>query len=159
MVDKIASTITSKDLDDEEFDLLIYDMLKAVFRIGNIPAGDAILSLFITRIPGFSTRLGRTFSWGRVRERPPVKFLGNYNNSTLELLVECGADPTCVMYYTMVSVPEIAYWEDCLGKGVDDNVLNSLLFFSTMECSCNDHSSYRVDRVPIDFHEYICVDT
>ena len=26
-------------------------------------------------------------------------------------------------------------------------------------CSrCNDHSSYRVDRVPIDFHEYICVD-
>ena len=24
---------------------------------------------------------------------------------------------------------------------------------------CNDHSSYRVDRVPIDFHEYICVDT
>ena len=23
----------------------------------------------------------------------------------------------------------------------------------------NDHSSYRVDRVPIDFHEYICVDT
>ena len=27
------------------------------------------------------------------------------------------------------------------------------------ECICNDHSSYRVDRVPIDFHEYICVDT
>ena len=27
-------------------------------------------------------------------------------------------------------------------------------------CSrCNDHSSYRVDRLPIDFHEYICVDT
>ena len=25
--------------------------------------------------------------------------------------------------------------------------------------TCNDHSSYRVDRVPIDFHEYICVDT
>ena len=24
---------------------------------------------------------------------------------------------------------------------------------------CNEHSSYRVDRVPIDFHEYICVDT
>ena len=24
---------------------------------------------------------------------------------------------------------------------------------------CNDHSSYRVNRVPIDFHEYICVDT
>ena len=24
---------------------------------------------------------------------------------------------------------------------------------------CNDHSSYRVDRVPIDFHEYISVDT
>ena len=24
---------------------------------------------------------------------------------------------------------------------------------------CNDHSSYRVDNVPIDFHEYICVDT
>ena len=24
--------------------------------------------------------------------------------------------------------------------------------------TCNDHSSYRVDRVPIDFHEYICVD-
>ena len=24
---------------------------------------------------------------------------------------------------------------------------------------CNDNSSYRVDRVPIDFHEYICVDT
>ena len=24
---------------------------------------------------------------------------------------------------------------------------------------CNDHSSCRVDRVPIDFHEYICVDT
>ena len=25
--------------------------------------------------------------------------------------------------------------------------------------NCNDHSSYRVDRMPIDFHEYICVDT
>ena len=25
--------------------------------------------------------------------------------------------------------------------------------------TCNDHRSYRVDRVPIDFHEYICVDT
>ena len=24
---------------------------------------------------------------------------------------------------------------------------------------CIDHCSYRVDRVPIDFHEYICVDT
>ena len=24
---------------------------------------------------------------------------------------------------------------------------------------CNDHSSYRVDRMPIDFHEYIWVDT
>ena len=25
--------------------------------------------------------------------------------------------------------------------------------------ACSDHSSYRVDRMPIDFHEYICVDT
>ena len=25
--------------------------------------------------------------------------------------------------------------------------------------TCNDHSSYRVDRMPIDFHEYICVGT
>ena len=106
-----------------------------MFRIGSIPAGDAILSLFITRIPGFSACLGRTFSWGRVEEQPPVRFLGNYNNSTPEILVECGADPNCLMYYTMASVPEIAYWEDFLGKGVDDNVLNSLLLFSAMECS------------------------
>ena len=28
-----------------------------------------------------------------------------------------------------------------------------------MTTCCNDHSSYRVDRIPIDFHEYICVDT
>ena len=28
-----------------------------------------------------------------------------------------------------------------------------------LEYLCNDQSSYRIDRVPIDFHEYICVDT
>ena len=31
--------------------------------------------------------------------------------------------------------------------------------FQFFDFVCNDHSSYRVDRVPIDFHEYICVDT
>ena len=34
-----------------------------------------------------------------------------------------------------------------------------LLCLACGGCLCNDHSSYRVDRVPIDFHEYICMDT
>ena len=34
-----------------------------------------------------------------------------------------------------------------------------LAFRNDTVTMCNDHSSYRVDRVPIDFHEYTCVDT
>ena len=30
---------------------------------------------------------------------------------------------------------------------------------ATLRTGGNDHSSYQVDRMPIDFHEYICVDT
>ena len=32
-------------------------------------------------------------------------------------------------------------------------------YFGPVSWRCNNHSSYRVDRVPIDFHEYIRVDT
>ena len=35
----------------------------------------------------------------------------------------------------------------------------SKMKFESRGIRCNDHSSYRVDKVPIDFHEYICVDT
>ena len=39
------------------------------------------------------------------------------------------------------------------------SIYRSAIPFTTLSNPCNDHSSYRVDGVPIDFHEFICVDT
>ena len=47
-----------------------------------------------------------------------------------------------------------------LGKNDELYTVNQQAFANVLALEwCNDHSSYRVDRVPIDFHEYICVDT
>ena len=131
LVDEIASAII---LGWPEERFIIYDVFNTVFRTGDIDAGFEALSLFVTRIPSFSTSLGRAFSWEGVRMDPPVVFLDNNSSGIQRLLEECGADRNCIMYYTMASVPDIAHWEEVLRKGVDKKVLNSLLLFSVVHC-------------------------
>ena len=46
--------------------------------------------------------------------------------------------------------------EYLLGKAYWPTRVKDAQYFAR---TCNNHSGYRVDRVPIDFHEYICVDT
>ena len=132
LVDKIASTISLQGWPGNAD--IIYAVLNTVFRTGDIHSGNEILSLFVTRCPGFSVGLGRAFSWEQVEMRPPVYFLDKKGSGIQELLEGHGADRNCIMYYTMASVPDIAYWEEVLGKGVDNKVLNSLLLFSAASC-------------------------
>ena len=110
-------------------------VLNEVFDTGDIDAGNGILSLFITRSPTFAAGLRSLFSWQAVRICPPVGFLGTNSDSTQELLERCGADPKCIMYYRMASVLEVSYWEEALERGIDDEVLSSLLLFSLGNCS------------------------
>ena len=117
-------------------------LLNTVFRTGDINAGNEILSMLISRSPDFAASLGDIFSWREAMINPPVDFLGKNSDSTQGLLVRCGADQSCILYYRMASVPEIAYWKEVLEKGVDDKLLNSLLLFS---------AAYR----PVEFTEYL----
>ena len=129
LVDEIASLIMSQSWTNRG--LVIRQVLNTVFRTGDIGAGNEILSLFITRNPDLSACLGKVFSWENCMIfLPSDDFLGRNSKRTQELLKGCGADPNCILYYRMTSVVEIAYWEEVLGEGVDDKVLNSLLLFS-----------------------------
>ena len=143
LVDEIASTINLQGW-PEDADT-IYAVLNTVFRAGDIDTGTEILSLFVTRSPGFSAGLGRAFSWEQVEMSPPVYFLDNRSGGILELLEEYGADHNCIMYYTMASVPDITYWEEVLGRGVNDKVLNSLLIFSAEYCPTG-HAEFLLSR-------------
>ena len=105
-------------------------MLNTVFCTGDIDASNEILSLLISRSPGFAEILGDLFSWREAKINPPVDFLGKNSDSTQGLLERCGADPSCIWYYRVASVPELAYWKEVLEEGVDDRLLNSLLLFS-----------------------------
>lgn len=131
LVDEITSLMMAMPEDQFYMTEEAKDMLNIVFYTGDVDAGNAILSLFITRSPSFSAYLGRNFSWERVGMSPPVHFLGKNGSGARELIERCGADPDCVMYYTMTAIPEIAYWEEVIRNGVDDKVLNSVLLFSS----------------------------
>lgn len=144
LVDKIVSTVLRILLPTIR-EGTIYQLLNTVFRTGDIDAGNGILSLFITRSPNFAASLGDLFTWREATINPPVNFLGKYSDSTQGLLERCGADPSCIMYYRMASVPEIAYWEEVFGKGVDGKVLNSLLLFSAAYCPIG-HAEYLVAK-------------
>ena len=130
LVDEIDSTITIILQSRPEGAYLIYGVLIAVFRTGDIDVGKEILSLLVTRGSSFSAVLGRAFSWEQTEMWPPVDFLDNKGSGIQKLLEEYGADPNCIMYYTMVSVRDIAYWEEAIANGVDEMVLNSLLLIS-----------------------------
>ena len=132
LVDEIASAIILQDWPKEA--CTIHDVLNTVFRTGNIDAGKEILSLFATRSPSFSASLRREFSWEQLKMYTPAYFLDKKSSGIQELLEEYGADSNCVMYYTMASVPDISYWEEIFENGVEDKVLNSLLFFSVGHC-------------------------
>lgn len=112
-----------------------YQVFDTMFRTGDIDAGNRILSLFITQSPSFAASIRSFFSWDQVSIFPPVKFLGKNSGTTQELLEGCGADPSCIIYYRMASVPEITYWEEIVGKGVNGEILNLLLLFSAANCS------------------------
>ena len=130
LVDEILSILRPWPHEQES----ICRVLNVVFDTGDVDAGNRILSLFITRSPTFAAGLRCLFSWQAVRIRPPVGFLGANSDSTQELLERCGADPKCIMYYRMASVPEISYWEEVLEGGIDDEVLSSLLLFTAENC-------------------------
>ena len=142
LVDEIASIIALQGSLDEV--AIIYHVLNTLFRTGDIDAGKEILSLFVTRSPSFSASLIRAFSWEQVRMLPPVHFL-NKNSGMQELLEEYGADHNCIMYYSMASVPDIAYWEEALGEDVDEKVLNMLLLFSARSCP-TENAEYLLSR-------------
>ena len=59
-----------------------------------------------------------------------------------------------LMYAMLGPRPNLAYTVSTLSKFISKPVEEH-----HAAAKCNDHSSYRVDRMPIDFHEYICVDT
>ena len=59
------------------------------------------------------------------------------------------------------SIPPINWMRGQKQYSLQDalNEVTPKISFPQLLDVCNNHSSYRVDRVPIDFHEYICVDT
>ena len=120
LVDEIASTVSLQGWPENAETL--YAVLNTLFRTDDIDAGKEILSLLVTRSPGFSASLIRAFSWKEVKTNPPVNFL-NKSSGIRELLEEYGADHNCIMYYAMAIAPDIACWEEVLGEGVDDKSL------------------------------------
>ena len=157
LVDEVASIIFLQGSPHQV--MTIHHVLNTLFRTGDIDAGKEILSLFVTRSPSFSASLIRAFSWDRVSLRPPAYFL-NKSSGIQELLEENGADHNCIMYYAMASVPDIAYWEEALGEGVDDKVINSLLLFSAAYCPTG-HAEYLLSNVHFlaCFEEFFCGST
>ena len=123
----------------------MYGVLGTVFRTDDIDAGEEILSLFAACSPIFSAGLEIAFSWEELEMSSPVGFLDNKSSGIQELLEKYGADRSCIMYYTMASVPHIAYWEEVLAKGVDEKVLNSLLIFSVEYCPTG-HAEFLLSR-------------
>lgn len=133
LIDEILSLIMPRDRAPSM--CIVCQVLNAVFRTGDIGAGNEILSLLFRRSPSLSKYIARKFSWDSVHPFPPPHFLGISSDSTLEILEGCGADLNCLRYYAMASVSEIPYWSKVLRKGVGDAVINLLLLFSAMNGS------------------------